>query len=141
MKIGKILTIAGLVILSATAVAGRVSIVPVEINLNEDGSGFARGNMTTARYSDNDVEFIGCGTRNTALGDGNLFQFAFCQGRDAADNPIFCSTQNPELVAAVRAIADHSFIIFTFDAQGECTLIGFSTQSSYLPRGDQEDKN
>ena len=140
MKIGKAITIVGLVILSATAIAGIVSPVPVEIFLNEDGSGRVIGNMTTARYADNDVERIGCGTRNTDLGEANLFQFAFCQAADAEDNRIFCSTLNPELVAAVRAITAHSFITFSFDAAGECKAIGFSTQSYYLPRGDQEDK-
>jgi hypothetical protein len=137
MNIREIVTIAGLVLLSATAVAGRVQPVPVQIDLFGDGSGRVIGNMTTARYSENDVEFIGCGTRNS--GDG--FQFAFCQASDAEANAVFCSTENPELVAAVRAIADQSFIIFRFDAVGECTFMGFSTQSYYLPRGDQEDKN
>ena len=138
MKTRKILAIAFLTLFSAIALAGMVVDGPVEIVLNEDGSGQAIGNMTSARYSDNDVEYIGCGTRNIDVGGGNFFQFAFCQAGDAAEELAFCSTQNPDLVGALEAIADHSFVIFSFDANGECTRIGFSTQSFYLPEAPKK---
>ena len=55
---------------SSAALAGLVSEVPVTVTLNADGSGSAFGSMTTARFSKNDVEFIGCGLRRI-----DIFQF------------------------------------------------------------------
>ena len=30
-------------------------------------------------------------------------------------------------------MSDTSFVIFTWNADGECTFVGYSTQSFYLP--------
>ena len=86
-----------------------------------------------------EVEYIGCGTRNLVFPGIPPFQFAFCQAADAADTQVFCSTQNVDLVKAVDAISDSSFITFSFDSFGECTAIGVSTQSLHL-RGGKESK-
>lgn len=133
MKTTKIIAAGILACMSSIAVAGLLIVTPVDVTLNGDGSGGATGNMAAARLSDNDVEYMGCGTRNVDTGGGVLFQFAFCQAGDAAEEEIFCSTQNTELVAAVRAVADYSFVIFNVNTLGECTSIGFSTQSFYIP--------
>lgn len=135
MKAKRIITTAILGLFSTIVVAGSVIDFPVEVVLNADLSGSAAGNMTSARFSDNDVEYIGCGTRNVDFGGGNLFEFAFCQAGDAAEVEAFCSTENPDLVDAVRAIADFSFVTFAFNDLGECTRIGLSTQSFYIPSG------
>lgn len=135
MKSRRILTTAILGLFSSVVVAGSVNDVPVEVLLNGDGSGSAFGNMTSARFSDNDVEYIGCGTRTIDAGDGSLFEFAFCQAGNAVEDEAFCSTENPELVATIRSISAYSFISFSFDGVGECTSIGLSTQSFYIPSG------
>ncbi len=130
MRYRKILKTIALVLVSPLAFGGAVVDAPVEVD-TELGSAF--GVMTSARYSDNDVEYIGCGVRYNDDGAGGVFAFGFCQAADAAGVSLFCGTFNLELIEAIRSIADHSFIIFGVDEVGDCTRIGNSTQSFYLP--------
>ena len=60
-RIKKGLAVAVLALASSAALAGLVQDQPVTVTLNGDGSGNAAGSMTTARFSKNDVEYIGCG--------------------------------------------------------------------------------
>ncbi len=133
MKARYVLISAILAIFSSIAVAGLVQPAPVIIVINDDTSGFAQGDMWTARTANNDVEMIGCGTRVIELDGGGTFLFGFCQAVDADDTPAFCSTQNQDLLDAMKSTSDFSFITFNWDDAGECTRIGFSTQSFYLP--------
>jgi hypothetical protein len=119
---------------SSAALAGLVSDQPVSVTLNGDGSGSAFGSMTTARFSKNDVEFIGCGLRRIDDGAGGVFLFAFCQAADAANVQGFCSTDNPNLIASIGDQDDFSFITFSWNTAGECRSIGNSTQSFYIPK-------
>ena len=135
MTAGKLVATAVLGVISGIAAAGSIVDLPVEVTLNVDGSGSAFGNMTSARFSDNDVEFIGCGTRIIDADGAGLFEFGFCQAANAADDQAFCSTENPELVKALRSISDYAFVSFSFNDLGECTRIGLSTQSFYIPTG------
>jgi hypothetical protein len=137
MKIIKLAIVAISVAVASFAFAGLVQPAPVMITLNEDNSGFAQGDMLTARYSDNDVEFIGCGTRTIEAG-GPLFHFGFCQATDSEGNMAFCSTNDADLLTSMRATADYSFVTFGFNTDGVCTRIGFSTQSFYLPNKVQK---
>ena len=135
MKSGKVIAIAILGVFSGIASAGSVIDFPVEVLLNGDGSGSAAGNMVSARFSANDVEYIGCGTRNIDAGDGSFFKFGFCQAGNSVEEAAFCSTENPELIDALESISAYSFISFSFNDLGECTRIGLSTQSFYIPSG------
>ena len=133
IKMKQMAVAATLVLLSSWTLAGLVQPALVTIVLAPDGSGSAQGDMLTARVSKNDVELIGCGVRVFDTGPGGVFQFGFCQATDADDQAVFCSTQNVDLLEAMKATADYSFITFSFDADGACTRVGFSTQSFYLP--------
>jgi hypothetical protein len=135
MKTIKIILVTSVAFFSTITIAGSISEIPVTVTLNEDGSGSMSGSMSTARFSDNDVEFIGCGTRNIDAGQPELVRFAFCQGGTAAGEEGFCSTLNPALVDILDAIADNSFVLVNFDANGDCISIGLSTQSFYIPDG------
>lgn len=128
-----------LLLFSSMTLAGYLQPAPVEVTLNPDGSGSATGDMISARFSDNDVEFIGCGIRAFDDGAGGVFYFGFCQAADSTDLHGFCSTQRSDLLDAVKSISDYSFITFSWNAAGECTLIGNSTQSFYIP--ELTDKN
>lgn len=132
-KIRQVILGLALALLSSLTLAGLVLPSEVIITLNDDGSGSVRGDMLTARVSDNDVEFIGCGIRSFDDGAGSAFEFGFCQATDAAELNVICTTQNAGLLDSMRTINDYSFITFAFDDLGECTNIGFSTQSFYLP--------
>lgn len=118
-----------LILIATTSFAGVFASIEVEIVDNGDGSGSAFGAMPITRHSEDEVAYIGCGTRNIDTGGGSLFTFAFCQAGDADGNEAFCSTQNPALVESIRAIADTSFVIFAWTTSGECRQIGLSTQS------------
>lgn len=115
---------------SATAYSGLVIDAPVDVDLDNNR---VTGNMVSARFSDNDVEFIGCGIRYIDDGFSGLFQFGFCQATDADGESLFCSTENPDLIAAIETIADFSFLTYSADGSGECIRIGTSTQSFYIP--------
>lgn len=128
------LALAVLVLGSSAAMAGLANEFPVDVTLNPDGSGTAAGSMTTARFSKNNVEYIGCGLRRNDDGAGGVFLFAFCQASTADEIVGFCETDNPALIASIGDQDDFSFIVFAWNAAGECRSIGNSTQSFYIPK-------
>lgn len=132
MMLNKILLIVILGALSVSAYAGFVQPVPVDV---DEEARVANGDMYTARFSDNDIEMIGCGIRKILI-DEELITFGFCQAREGAkgSETAFCNTQNSDLLDAINAISDTSFITFSWNEDGECTRIGNSTQSFYMPK-------
>ena len=94
---------------------------------------FAQGDQWTARNSDNSGDLIGCGIRNLDDGMGGSFSFGFCQATDSDGDAITCTSFNEDLFDTIKANNSYSFITFGWDANDECTRIGFSTQSFYLP--------
>ena len=139
-----LLSMLALVFSSSMVLAGFVQPAPVDIIINDDGSGAAQGDMVTVRFSENDVETIGCGFRSFDDGLGNAFEFGFCQATlddgSAEGLGVFCSTMNSNLLDAMKAGNDYSFITFGWNADGECIRIGYSTQSFYIPEGKVKDK-
>lgn len=124
---------AALTLFSSLAVAGFLQPAPVIVTLNGDGSGSATGDMVSARFAPDNVTFIGCGTRSFDDGAGGVFRVGFCQAGDAAGVQFTCFTENPGLLDSMHATADFSFITFQWDVDGQCTAVGFSTQSFYIP--------
>ena len=124
-----------LALLSAAAVAGLSQPAPVIVDLENRT---ASGDMLTAVTDKAENVFIGCGTRNYDDGNGGVFTFGFCQAEDADGEHIVCATLNPDLVQAVRAISDFSYIQFLWEDDGNgvasCTSIGISTQSFYIEK-------
>ena len=134
MKLSKKLTAAGaaIAVLSGAAIAGMVQPAPVIIDLINFNAG---GDMISARDAPNKNEFIGCGVRKFDDGAGGAWAYGFCQAEDAKENNVFCSTQNEDLLDAIEASADFGYITFTWDEKTqECTRIGFSNQSFYVPK-------
>lgn len=93
----------------------------------------AIGDMVTARYSDNDVELIGCGVRFFDDGLGGTFTIGFCSAADSENNQIVCFTESATLIDAIKSISSYSFITFAWNEDTQCTAIGNSTQSIYIP--------
>ncbi len=127
-----LITAAGAVAISGAAIAGSVQPFPVDVDLT---TRIANGDMVTARYSANDNEFIGCGIRKFDDGAGGATAFGFCQAEDADGERGFCNTANEDLLDAISSSAAFSFVTFSWDEDGNCTRIGFSNQSFYLPKG------
>ncbi len=128
----KAITIAALTTLAfASGVkAGQTTDAPVVINM--EGMS-AQGAQTSARFSENDVERIGCGARVTDAGVGDVVYFGFCQATDANEVSVTCFTFSPDLVAAINSVANFGFIDFSWNENDECTSVRNSTQSIYLP--------
>lgn len=132
MKIRRFLVIPALLAAAASAaVAGQVTPQPVVLDLVGRQ---AFGDMATARFSDNPFEFIGCGVRNVLLADGSVFRTGFCQAGISATEFFTCFTEENELADRMSEGGDYSFITFAWDADGQCTRVGFSTQSFYIPQ-------
>lgn len=131
MKKSKItMTGVGLTFFATTAMGGLVQPVPVDVDLTNMT---ANGDMVTARYSENATEFIGCGIRKISDGMGGIFDFGFCQAEDRAGDHIICNTTDAGLLDAISSSGEYGFITFSWDAMDQCTRIGFSNQSFYLP--------
>ncbi|MCB2097531.1 MAG: hypothetical protein AB7F91_05995 [Parvularculaceae bacterium] len=107
---------------------------PAEVDVDAAG-GFAGGDQVTARYNVDPDVYIGCGMRRFALAGGGFTAFGFCQAEDADGDVAFCNTANADLLGAIESSGDFGYITFSWDvATGECTRIGFSNQSFYLPK-------
>ena len=136
MKVRHFVMTASMLLVSGIVLAGYTQPAAVQVLVNPDGSGFAEGDMVTARFADNDLDFIGCGVRTFADGAG-VFESGFCQARMADGSPDgvsgFCNVFNPELLDTMKATSDFSYVTFSWNEFGECTRIGFSTQSFYIP--------
>jgi hypothetical protein len=139
MSMKRMVAMGLLALISATASAGLEQENAVVVTLNADGSGSASGNMATARFSKNDVEYIGCGVRRVAGAAGPIL-FAFCQANTADEVVGFCETEDTVLVDSIDALSDYSFITFAWNADGTCRSIGFSTQSFYIPDHSKKKK-
>ena len=132
-----------LLLLSVAVSAGYTQPVPVEIDF--DGQ-FAHGDLSSARHSDNEFEHIGCGIRvfETGVGD-EVTYYGFCQARLEEEVNVVCTTFNKNLLNAIKAISDHSYVTFSWSDDGTgnltCTRIGNSTQSFYLPLNKDAKKN
>lgn len=138
MKIKTVLLGTVVSLASASTFAGQIVDVPVDIDLDNR---LAVGNMTTARFSENEFEAIGCGVRQWAFPDGTSFSWGFCQAKVEEGANQLCTTQNPELLDTMKASSDFAFVTFRWDENDECTYVGFSTQSQYIPElKDKKDK-
>ena len=131
MKLTRVLLTACLSLISATAMAGKSQPAPVTIDLVNR---VASGDMVAARFSSNEEELIGCGVRYYEDAGGAI-TYAFCQARlDASETGlILCSTFNTELIEAIQSISAFSFVTFSWNEDNECTRIGNSSQSMYIP--------
>lgn len=113
----------GLVATSATAMAGFTANQPVLVN---PFLRVAQGALGSARNSPDNIQFIGC-----AVTDGAGGAFVTCSARGPGGNFATCTSSDPGKVAAASSINSDSFVVFRYDAQGNCTLLSVSTFSQY----------
>ena len=145
MKLIKIIMTLALAFASTFAFAGYVQPANVSIVTDVDGSGAASGDMLSARTSKATIidgegneyqpELIGCGVKTFSplvTGADGVLWSGFCQAIDAAGVEVRCFTEDAGLLDAMKAVADRSWLRFTWDTNFECTAIFVSTQSFYL---------
>jgi len=130
MKLIKIFTVFCALMYGLVAHAGQSQPAEVAVDLTNLT---ASGDMLSARLDRDDDVFIGCGIRVFDDGAGGTFEFGFCQAEDNEGERGFCNTDSTGLLEAMKATSDFSFVTFSWDEDGVCTRIGFSTQSFYLP--------
>ena len=131
MKLKTLLLSTIFTMFSGSLMAGKVMDVNVTIDLE---ARVAAGNMKTARFSDNEEEYIGCGTRTAEQPDGTTYSWGWCQAAlDTVENYAFCSTENPDLLNQINSSSAYSYLIFRWDEDGICRYVGHSTQSFYIP--------
>ncbi len=130
MKIYRITFSMLLTLFAVSANAGKVQPAEIIIDTTNRTAG---GDMVTARFSSNDTEFIGCGSRTYDLPDGT-FYFGFCQAEDADGTTAFCNTDSPVLIQAIGQLSDFAYVTFSWNEDGTCNRVGSSTQSFYLPK-------
>lgn len=116
----------------STSLAWAGFVQPQVVTVDEVAM-MAQGDQWTARNSSSDLEYIGCGVRYFDDGAGGVTTFGFCQARDAAGLEGMCVTERTDLVNAMASTSAFAFITFNWNVDGECTRIGNSTQSLYLP--------
>ncbi len=109
--------------------AGTLAKVPVEINMETLTAG---GSMTSARFSSNEFEMIGCGVRTFRTDEGYQLDFGFCSASLVEGETVMCTTENMDLIETIRAIDDFSYVIFRWNEDGECQYVGNSTRSQYI---------
>lgn len=116
---------------SGIAFAGKYTEAPVTIDMEEM---LASGSMTAARFSKNKEELIGCGSRTFTFEDGSTFNWGFCQASlsDEEENA-FCFTEDVNLITQINSASDYSYLTFRWNEEGNCTYVGHSTQSFYIP--------
>jgi hypothetical protein len=134
MRMKRVAAVGMLVLGASAALAGQVELEPVTVTREADFSGVASGAMGQARFSENNVEAIGCRINHFDNGMGGLSIFGFCHANTAQSVGVVCISQDPKLLEAIAAFNDYSFVIFTWDAQQTCRSIGSSTRSVYIPK-------
>lgn len=103
--------------------AGEVSLPQVFVGPVGAGSG-AGGSMIGARYSADTLQFIGCQYISG--------QFITCGARNRTGQSFFCSSTQPHIAAAAKAITDSSRISIFANASGICDQLSVENESSHL---------
>jgi len=125
--------IAGLVsaiLFAATAQAGQGPTIG-DVEVADLGGGVTRvtGSLTGVRFTDDDVQQIGC----RIAGDRFATPFVFCFARDINENNHSCFSSDPALIEAAKSISPYSFVRFIFDETAECVFLGVSVRSHHIP--------
>lgn len=128
MKLVQMIVLVAVAVLSVTAQAGRYEVSEVEITDNGDGSFIATGSLASARFSDNDVEEMGC----RLLGIAGALNHVHCAATDSAGTTVSCTSTDQFIVEAVQAISAYSWIRVEM-SDGDCDRLFVSTRSFHIP--------
>jgi hypothetical protein len=111
------LAILGVTLLATTvpAWAGRVNPREVFINGNPGQSALASGSLTSARYSADSRQTIGC--RSHTL---RFSSWTTCFATNSAGKSLACGSGEVKFLEVVHAMTDSSDITFRVDPDGSC---------------------
>jgi hypothetical protein len=93
--------------------------------------GRAMGSLSSARFSDDNTQYIGCAIRVTS---GTSPAQAVCFARDEQGDYLSCSSTDYDHRQAMYGISDYSWINFSVAADGRtCSWIEVNTKSTHIP--------
>ena len=125
------LTALGMTLLTNTLPtwAGFVYNQQVKITYGTDNTFSAGGVLTTARYSADSRQYIGC--RVSAYANGS--RSAYCAAQTSTDATAYCSTSDPKLIEKIQKMTDSSYVSFTGNrTTAACSNIGIANYSTRL---------
>ena len=108
--------------IGASAYAGLHTMFQVTIN---DPAMFANGDVSFVHNTPDPVQYIFCESQGTS---------ANCQARNLAGLVRSCSTANPAHLAAIHSIGTDSFLLFRWNAAGQCTAVSVRNGSLTVPK-------
>jgi hypothetical protein len=131
--------IAGLVsaiLFTATAQAG-LGLSSAGVAVTDLGEGFTlvEGTMSSVRFTDDDVQLIGCRVRGNRGAPASVV----CRARDINNVLYLCFSFDPALIEAGKSISPYSYVRFVRDDEtAECDSLLVSTRSFHIPDKDME---
>ena len=130
--------IAGLVsaiLFAATAQAGFGPFIE-DVLVTDLGGGLTqvRGSLVGVRFTDDDVQQIGCRIAGNRFGTPSVA----CHARDINENIHFCFSSDPALIEAAKSISPYSFVNYVFDETAECIFLLVSVRSHHIPDKETE---
>jgi hypothetical protein len=116
---------------STASWAGLRQPAPLGLSIQKDGTGWASGSPADVRSDPDDTEFIGCGVYTFS---GSTF--AYCNAGHSPAPSLSCTTFDPKMIDAIRALASDSRIWFsvTNAPTGDCAAFEADTASTYGPK-------
>ena len=123
------------ILYAATAQAGLgPSIQGVVIEDLGDSLTLVSGSLVGVRFTEDDVQQIGCRVR----GDIGGFPSVACFARDINENVYGCVSFDPALIEAGKSISPYSFVRFEFNQEFVCTSLLVSVRSHHIPDSNAE---
>ena len=124
------------VVVAMKAYAGYTRVEPVYV-YNSDGVGYAYGNLSDTRNSADTTEYITCYVVLYLSQTGSMGSAAYgCEAVNSSYTSLGCSGTDPTVAQYLASgLKGDSFIYFTNNADGYCTLIEIEQSSIIAPKG------
>jgi hypothetical protein len=112
------------------ALAGRKLTYPVEVSTIDGGiTGSAGGAIGSVRNSADGDQLLEVSVSD--FGDGSWAQFSV----NGPENEYgLCATNNPLMVAAARSVGEGSYVWFSWNETGTCTMVYVFNGSTLEPK-------
>ena len=108
--------------IGASAYAGTHTMIPVTINA---AAMVANGDVSFVHNTPDVSQYLYCESQGAN---------AFCAARDLAGLVRTCSTANPAHLAAIHSIGTDSYLLFRWNAAGQCTAVTVRNGSLTVPK-------
>lgn len=118
--------IAGAVVAMGASVAAFAGFHQGQQVVIIDASSFANGDLGYVHNTPDSFQYIGCTSSGAS---------ASCFARNLAGLQRSCSTSNATMLASLHALNGDSYLIFGWNASGQCTFISVHNGSLTVPKG------